>query len=298
MRPLFVYPLARSGGTLMATMLDAHPEMAMSYEIYEDLLVDAEGAILTVKQAQDMTSGPHSDDKAWVKSISSPKFKSFCARALRAGLKPTDVTSSLEWAKTHLQSFESLENRLQFIHRLMKLKAEKTNKPIWGGKAKVNLEDLINAEPSAYILAMVRDGRDILASRKTKGNFNSEPASVARDWVNYIKSFKDFLDKHPESGQFIHYENLVNDPEPQLREVCSAVGIDFSKEMVHYHKSDIALFDNSYGHLSSEQLKSGLSSASIGQYASLLSKQEILEFENIAKDLLTEFEYRCQTEST
>ena len=36
--PVFVRGLSRSGGTLLVTLLDAHPEIAMSYELYPTLL--------------------------------------------------------------------------------------------------------------------------------------------------------------------------------------------------------------------------------------------------------------------
>ena len=36
--PIFVRGLSRSGGTLMVTILDAHPDLAMSYELYPSLL--------------------------------------------------------------------------------------------------------------------------------------------------------------------------------------------------------------------------------------------------------------------
>ena len=36
--PIFIRGLSRSGGTLMVTILDAHPDIAMSYELYPNLL--------------------------------------------------------------------------------------------------------------------------------------------------------------------------------------------------------------------------------------------------------------------
>jgi len=42
MKQIFVRGLSRSGGTLMVTVLDAHPKVAMSYEIYEHLLAPSD----------------------------------------------------------------------------------------------------------------------------------------------------------------------------------------------------------------------------------------------------------------
>lgn len=36
--PIFVRGISRSGGSLTATILDAHPDISMSYEIYPRLL--------------------------------------------------------------------------------------------------------------------------------------------------------------------------------------------------------------------------------------------------------------------
>lgn len=41
--PIFVRGYSRSGGTLMVTILDAHPDIAMSYELYPNLLISKNG---------------------------------------------------------------------------------------------------------------------------------------------------------------------------------------------------------------------------------------------------------------
>ena len=37
-QPIFVRGMSRSGGTLVVTLLDAHPDVAMSYELYPNVL--------------------------------------------------------------------------------------------------------------------------------------------------------------------------------------------------------------------------------------------------------------------
>ena len=39
--PIFIWPLARTGGTLLACMLSVHPDLAISFEIYEENLYRA-----------------------------------------------------------------------------------------------------------------------------------------------------------------------------------------------------------------------------------------------------------------
>ena len=46
--PIFPIPMGRTGGSLFVTTLDAHPALAMSYEIYQDRLPATGGRPLAV----------------------------------------------------------------------------------------------------------------------------------------------------------------------------------------------------------------------------------------------------------
>ena len=58
--PTFVRGMSRSGGTLMATVIDAHPDVAMSYELYPQLLELDDGTADRLRELADaFDAGPN-----------------------------------------------------------------------------------------------------------------------------------------------------------------------------------------------------------------------------------------------
>ena len=135
MSSFFVRGLSRSGGTLMATVLDAHPDVAMSYETYEHLLVpdDKEyrlGDILTK-----MRNDPLTSLKGFLfsnNSKSDSNFKKFVGRAERAGI---DKKALSKLFGEHFESglrLDTFADRMRLVERLTKKKMQRDRKKILG----------------------------------------------------------------------------------------------------------------------------------------------------------------------
>ena len=56
-------------------------------------------------------------------------------------------------------------------------------------------------------------------------------------------------------------------------------------------KDQQALFKNSYGHLSSDQILDGLNTNSIDKWKQILTHDQVSEFSAIANEMLVEFDY-------
>lgn len=291
--PIFLRPFGRTGGTLLTTILDVHPDIAMSYEIFQDRLVRADGECFSTPEAiRAIQNAYQADDEKWAKSIPEPNLKTFVARARRAGITVEEALQELRDFHQAGGLLQTLDGRLDYIDRLMQLKMRKTGKSRWGGKANnVELSRLLQRHPHARFLAMVRDGRDVLASQLNVGNFKTNARQCAEQWRNTILGFREFIESAGGCGMFVRYESLVTEPESVLREVCDFVGVTFASQMLEYEREDLTLLKAPHGHLSHRQIAAGLNASSIGRWKSDLTTDDVQTFEQINRDLLIEFQY-------
>lgn len=292
--PIFLIPRARTGGTLLITMLDAHPELAMSYEIYPQLLSDSADRPFTpngILEAIDSARPSTDDPTAWIRAIQQPNLRTFLFRARRAGLGMTDIVDELRAFSADHQGLDTPDDRLALIERLMRRKAANTHKRGWGGKMLADPFALHARYAEARFLLILRDGRDMTASLLTTGHFNTSAARAAEDWKRHILDFRAFATRSGAHAMEVRYESLVADPVAILTEVCAFIGVPYSSEMLAYHEHDLSLFRNPHGHLSHKQLVRGLNDRSVGRWRSDLTAQQVSEFTDVAGDLLAELGY-------
>ncbi len=292
--PVFLRPVGRSGGTLFVTMLDAHPEMAMSYEIYEDRLLDGSGKPMdpqTIADELEQCRPADDNQDGWIKALADRNLQVFMWRARRAGLDVDEVLTQIQQFAEASDSLETIDSRLELIDRLMIYKMTKLGKTVWGGKAAVDPRALHNRHPDASFFIMVRDGRDILASRLNTGDFETDPRKVAHEWVEMLNDFHAFASQSNVRAMEVRYEQLVHEPELVLREVCDHVGVGYSPLMLSYHERDMSLFRNPYGHLSHNQIARGLNAHTIGRWRRDLSAEQVDAFCEVAGDLLDKLGY-------
>lgn len=287
--------MPRTGGTLLVTMLDAHPDVAMSYEIYEDKLLDAAGRPFELRRMASSLAAALAalpDDTARIRSLSDANLRTFLFRAKRAGLELCEIADEVEACLAGNGSLDDLPGRLSLIERLMILKAHKTGKSLWGGKTNTDPRHWQRLSPRACFLAMVRDGRDVLASRRHKGEFGSEPRQVAREWTAGLLQFQRFASTPGVRAMAVRYERLVREPDTVMREVCAFVGVPYCPQVLQFHQMDLPLYRNSYGHLSSAQIAQGLNDRSIGRWRRDLAAEDVLAFETEAGGVLESSGYR------
>ena len=286
---IFIIPKGRTGGTLLATMLNAHSEISMGYEIYPEMLMDSNNKYYSKNFfIETIINNNGLDETLFIKSIKEKNIKIFCARAARSGITINDILTVIN--KKDI-SFYSCESRLDFIYFLLFYQKNKFNKKYIGSKMKVKPELLFKKNPNALFLMMVRDGRDVLASRLTKGQFKTTARECAHDWVDSIKNFEFFTKNTGANSLLIKYEDLVLYPEKTLSKICKILRIQFENNMVDYLNVPQSLFENSYGHLSSSQILEGLNKKSIEKWKQILTHEQVSEFSTIANEMLVKFDY-------
>lgn len=230
-RPVFVVGLGRSGTTMLRLMLHRGPDLAMLSETW---------------------FGPRVWERRWSHPIVDP-VEPFRTRLLDLFVEllgthddfPIDVDDyrrRVEHAPADLA---------EFLRQLGHVWAEREGKPRWGEKTPVHLdhvEVLGRMFPGATFCVMVRDPRDVAASLvQAPFTASTDPVGFAVAW-RQAQERLDALTGHRaehhlvEEGIDAHvlrvrYEDLVDDPDHQLRRICRVADLTYDPAMVAFHEA-------------------------------------------------------------
>ncbi len=116
--------------------------------------------------------------------------------------------------------------------------AEKVGKPRWGDKSTAYLTEMRRIEealPEARFLHIIRDARDVALSQMA-AYFGAQSAEeAAQKWVRRVNRGRHVGAKLRHYTE-VRYEDLVDDPEPVLREVCDFLELPWEPQMLAYHE--------------------------------------------------------------
>jgi hypothetical protein len=278
--------MSRSGGTLMCTLLDAHSDIAMSYELYPFLLetppeYDLE---MLAKRLAASKNKREIDDGA-----PSPGFVTFVKRSLRGGLSYNDFGRLLLDFINEGNTLAEHEGRMRLIELCGLEKMKRVGKKRWGMKCLNDFEHYLDVWPQACFVNMLRDGRDVLASQLNTGNFKQSPKDVAKGWKNTHRRFQELIDSGRARARMVRYETLAEDPEPELRTVCEVIGLPFDPAMLHHQDLDLTIFKAN--HLSGPRINRAIDTSMIGRWRGDLSAEQLADFVSVAGDDLADHGY-------
>jgi hypothetical protein len=199
----FVVGVGRSGTTLLRLMLDAHPLLAIGPE------------------TQFVPDVLHSADPV-ASIIGSRTWGDF-------GLDPDELARRA--------GGKDLAGVLRAFYSLY---AESQGKPRWGEKTPgyvKNMDAIAAVLPEVRFVHLIRDGRDVALSRRARGMGADKPmAKTATLWRRRIEDARDAARELEGRYLELRYEDLVADPEPQLRSVCELIDLDFDAVMLRHHE--------------------------------------------------------------
>ena len=181
-KPIFVRGFSRSGGTLLVSILDSHPQISMNYELYEGLLArpaenkhaefdvsnsgyDIEAVYQVLKEvcAQNAIENL---DKVALNALREANFHSvgvFMARMARGGTLANDFYYLIgDWINKG-QSWQTVEQRLSFIGLCAQYKSLNQNSSFWGLKCSNSFYAYLDAWPC--LLYTSPSPRDLSTSR-------------------------------------------------------------------------------------------------------------------------------------
>jgi hypothetical protein len=211
-RPFFVVGCPRSGTTLLKSMLDAHPRLAIPYESH--FLVG---------------QGPH---QRWWRRKPVATVDTILAHPCvrRWNLDPARARAAV--AAAHPESFSELSATLFDLY------AADRGKQRWGDKTPgyvTYIPVIDRLFPTAQFIHIVRDGREVAVSLSERGWGPASPIAGAFWWRRKTQAgLRAGRALAPGRYLEVHLEDLVGDPEGELRRICAFLDEDYAPQMLDY----------------------------------------------------------------
>jgi len=94
--------------------------------------------------------------------------------------------------------------------------------------------------PDLQVIHLIRDGRDVALSYKAAFFGPKHVYHLAARWRQYLAAAEDAQAVLGEAGFLpVHYEDLVAEPDRELRRICAFLGEEFAPEMLAFHRRAI-----------------------------------------------------------
>lgn len=214
--PIFVVGAARSGTTFLAVLLDRHSRIVIPPETQfycQFLIWDV-------------------DEHFWQKDVASIVNETLSFRRIAdLALDPGQVTALLpRYNKTPAGLLRSL----------LESYAQAKNSARVGEKSprhNEHVETILQDFPQAKIIALVRDGRDVVNSLlKAPWTMPDNPRRfllACRDWLVQARRTESNQRRFgPERHLTVKYEELLQSPEDELRKICAFLDEPFEPGML------------------------------------------------------------------
>jgi hypothetical protein len=260
--PVIVLGVGRSGTTLLRVMLDRNSELAIPYESF-----------FVTALAHRHGSRPQLDD-----------FLDDLGRFYQLyewGIAPEDVRPRLREGMTTGEA----------IAAVFEVYAEREGKPRWGDKTPLYMSQIPLLErlfPAAIWVHLVRDGRDAALSflelpEDFSGKTWAQPRTVAQfaaRWRTEILAARR-LARHPGNRYLeLRYEDLVTEPERELRRVCEHASLSWEPAMLdHTGVSEVA-------RMTEHRNIAKPPTAGLRDWRSQMKREDAVAFEQVAGDVL------------
>jgi Sulfotransferase family len=214
--PLIVLGVGRSGTTLLRVMLDRHATLAIPYEsFFVTALAHRHGRRPRLDAFLD-DLGRFPQLRAW-------------------SIAPEDARPRLREGMTTGEA----------IAAVFELYAERQGKPRWGDKTPLYMAQLPLLDrlfPDALWVHLVRDGRDAaLSFLELPAGFSGKtwaqprtPGQFAARWRTEILAARRLGRRAGDRYLELRYEDLVAEPERELRRVCEHASLPWEPGMLEY----------------------------------------------------------------
>jgi hypothetical protein len=215
--PFFV-GRGRSGTTLLRSMFDSHPEMAIPYESHFPVAMGMSRSIYEKADGFD------------TEQFLADLFAHFAFK--RWGIPEDEVRNTfLETENSQL----TLADALRLTYRTY---ARHHGKERYGEKTPgfvVCIPLLAALFPESRFIHVIRDGRNVALSYLDGGWGPKNLVEAAMYWKRFVqKGRRDGQQLGSQRYTEVRYEHLVEDPETELRRLCSFIGLDLNDQMMRY----------------------------------------------------------------
>ena len=265
----FIVGVQRSGTTLLQSLLSKHPDIAMEERVIAFRIITCFNNLYDL-----LPFNVAHNKEAFLKWLIENDEKGRLADLI-------DIEN--------LSDYQTIQ---ELIQQSIYKKITTEQAVVWGDKApnaQHYVKDLKLLIPEAKFLHIVRDGRANAYSMSKRSYQNLRLS--AQHWVNgniFGLVNQDILGK--DSYKLLRYEDLLTNPEEELKQVCSFLEIPFKEEML----------DLSNNTLQEERqyVKSYFDTSKINAWQEQLSQKSIEQVETIQGPLLKNLNYELITKPT
>ena len=268
--PIFIFGSARSGTSLLSRIVGSHPNIGVPYE-----------------------SQIYNRFYPWLKYYGDLELEKNRNRLIK-DLLQTDFLS--EWdPRPEFDDIVEVLDRNSFhgvVDALMKAWLKKCGKVRWGEKTPWHMyfwREILEGFPDAKFISIVRDGRDSSISWQ-KARFGPKHIyQSAKRWKHFLDVFKEFKKNVKSENLYeLRYEDLLENPNKIVGEICEFLGEDYSDEMLAFHKTTKSYPTDKNN---DKNLTQPLMRSNMEKWRQTLSQKELRIFEAVAGAELEQFGY-------
>jgi hypothetical protein len=302
---VFITGMFRSGTTLLARMFNAHSRIACASDPMRPLFNSFRYTIAEEEYKRTHSRSDPLDDyflsnTGLLRKILKADFEVALeedTRELFQAVKERAMPFSGLWAA-------SLDSHLDFgtyrdfmvygldhicaVYRGNKKIGITAFKEVWSNEF---IPAFITSFAGAKAVVLIRDPRAVTASNMASGG-KYPLFFLIRQWRK-LAFLADYLKKEwAGEVHLLKYEDLVEDPEAEVRKLCRFVGVPFEEELLDI--TNFADGDNkrwrqntNYGYRTEQRINRD----SLDRWRKALKRPELLEIELIARDWMENFDY-------
>jgi hypothetical protein len=265
--PFFIIGCGRSGNTLLRSMLNQHPHIAIPLEslfIIDYLHADPTIPITKVKK---LLVKEH-EIKEWKLQIS-------------------------------VEDFKGCQTPVDLINRVHELYMKKHQKTIWGQKTPRFIryaDELKRIYPWAKFIHIIRDPRAVVNSLIESDAHYSNAYYGAMRWLSDVNLGLKLKLRYPDSILEVNYENLVTNPKELLQKICDFLEVAFIEEMLNYYKNNRMEFTKKYFHKMVKNIDKPPDRSRIEAWQKKLSSKQITLIETICAETMQKLGYQLENQ--
>lgn len=288
-RGIYVCGMSRSGTTLLSTILDSHPDVAMGYEMLPTGLGSLADAATSLRSSI-LAAGDEARGCAeCLQGMGLAAIARLVRQCDRAEVSPSGVLECLESFAGDTRAPDSIELRAAISSWIVGRKAAQRGCRHAGFKINApSVDAFLPHVPAGRFIFITRDPRDVLASH-IAAEFDRTAAQVATAWSGYVARFLAFQSQHPEIAFVVRYEDLVTEPDRRLAELCTMADIPFDTAMRAFFESEASV--HTAGHRNSSELEQDFFTTSIGRWRRDVDESDRRLVETVCQTGMTSLGY-------
>lgn len=304
--PVFIVGVSRSGTTLLRSILNLNKSVCIATEThYFDDLRDQ----IKQPKASELSNAHQEKVENYFLSLAHRPY----------GLKGDYTKSRIERKDLREMAQQYGGSADAYFIAFCKLSRQCSEEKIWGEKTPRHLfriEDILSVFPQSKIICMVRDPRAVCASYRDWKNVansylekDSEGGEIIKEERKRIKasyhiiahallwkaSMKKIIAAYNNHGKetilIQRYEDLLNDPEGEIKKITKWIGVEYDEEML----LNAPIINSTF--IASKQ-KGGIVKRATDTWKDKLSKTEIVCVQDaVSSRLLAEMDYQKENYS-